>query len=241
VSSKNRAATSSETSVERKSGRRACVYWFDRQASSTRSSVSRASPAGGSASSKPRRPICEATSRVPGTDDQTRARHKRVCESRANDVFAKRLQWTVRLIGVFLRLLLELHDLVALTCTGGAGALRVDRHRRDECVVTDVAECVDGRSYDPGHKPGRVDDGVKAATNERSEVAVAIAAQLLELRKELGTRLAAVEQRDIVAARDRRFHDVAAEEDRATEDQDVHRFSLALLRAGPDLRSNPAF
>jgi hypothetical protein len=53
--------------------------------------------------------------------------------------------------------------------------------------------------------------------------------QLLELRKELGTRLAAVEERDIVAARERRFDDVAAEEDRATEDQDVHGFSLLVI------------
>jgi hypothetical protein len=100
-----------------------------------------------------------------------------------------------------------------------------------------VAESVDGRPDDSGHIPGHVDDGVKAATNERSEVAIAIAAQLLELRKELGPRLAAVEERDIMAARERRSDDVAAEEDRATEDQDVHGFSLLFLQAEPD----PAF
>jgi hypothetical protein len=72
-------------------------------------------------------------------------------------------------------------------------------------------------------------DGPTTATDERSEVAIAIAMQLLELRKELGTRLAAVEECDIVAARERRFDDVAAEEDRPTEDQDVQGFSLLVI------------
>jgi hypothetical protein len=54
---------------------------------------------------------------------------------------------------------------------------------------------------------------------ERTQVAVAVAAELLRLGKELRLRLAAVEEGQLVAARERCLGDGAAEEGRPAEDQ----------------------
>jgi hypothetical protein len=85
--------------------------------------------------------------------------------------------------------------------------------------VADVAERLDRLADDPRHVPARVDDRVERAAAKRAEVAVAIAAQLLDLGEEVRVRQAAVEQRDVVAARERALDDRAAEELRAAEDQ----------------------
>jgi hypothetical protein len=118
-----------------------------------------------------------------------------------------------------------LHDLLGVDVAAGWGVLRwragevgVDRPRRDEQVVRRI-DRLDGLADDSREVTGDVDDCVPAAPLQRLEVAVAIAAQLLDLREELRIRLSAVEQRQLVIAREGAFDDRAAEELRAAEDQ----------------------
>ena len=76
----------------------------------------------------------------------------------------------------------------------------------------------------------------KLAPAQRVEVAVAVAAQLLDVREELGPRLAAVEHRHVVAARERGVDRVAAEELRAAENEDAHTLSASGQRSGMQSR-----
>jgi ribosomal protein S18 acetylase RimI-like enzyme len=85
-----------------------------------------------------------------------------------------------------------------------------------------VAERVDRLAHDARHVAARVDDRVEVAAAQLVEPAVAVAAQLLGLREELGPRLAAVEERHVVAVRERGVDDVTAEELSATEDEHAH-------------------
>src|SRR5262249_49624829 len=73
---------------------------------------------------------------------------------------------------------------------------------------------------DARHEARRVDDRVPRTAAQRLELAVAIALQLLDVRKQIRMRLAAVEQRQRVAARACRVDDVRPDEVRATEDED---------------------
>ena len=85
-------------------------------------------------------------------------------------------------------------------------------------------------SHDARHVAARVDDRVERASLERGQVAVAVAAQLLDVREQLGPRLAAVEERHVVAAFERRVDDVAAEELRSAENEDAHTLTLCGTR-----------
>ena len=100
---------------------------------------------------------------------------------------------------------------------------RVDGDRRDERVVADVAAARAMRlAHDARHVAARVDDGVEAAPAERVEVAVAVAAQLLDIREELGPRLAAVEERHLVTVVERGVDDMTTEELRPAEHEHAH-------------------
>jgi len=86
-----------------------------------------------------------------------------------------------------------------------------------------------GLTEHAGHCPhllrsvaGRIDDCVEAAAAKRSEVPVAIAAQLFELREKVRVAMAAVEENDVMAAGERSFDNVPTEEEGAAEDQDSH-------------------
>jgi hypothetical protein len=79
--------------------------------------------------------------------------------------------------------------------------------------------------HDPRHEAARVDDGVPAAAAQRVQVPVPVAAQLLDLREELGVRHTPVEERHLVSAGERRLDDGAAEELRPAEDEELHSAS----------------
>jgi len=72
-----------------------------------------------------------------------------------------------------------------------------------------------------------VDTGVEAAAEQRVERAGTIAAQLLGLGKELGVRLAAVEERRLVSRSEGRLDDRPAEEPRAAEDEELQSDEIA--------------
>jgi len=76
-----------------------------------------------------------------------------------------------------------------------------------------------------------VDGRVPASASQPIEAAVAVAADLLELREEAGVPLAAVEERELVAAGGGALDEVAAEEGRAAEDQELHSPQAYVPRA----------
>ena len=92
--------------------------------------------------------------------------------------------------------------------------------------MADVAERVERLGDDAGDVAARVDDGVEVSAAERGEVAVAVATELFDGRKQLGARLAAVEQRHVVAACEGHIDGVAAQELGAAEDENLHTLSL---------------
>jgi len=97
----------------------------------------------------------------------------------------------------------------------------VDRDRRDEDVAADVGREQLGRRLDQSrHEPRRIDDRIPAAAGQRLEVTVAVAAERLHVRVEAGVRLAAIEQRDGVTARECGVDDMRTEEPDATEYED---------------------
>ena len=78
---------------------------------------------------------------------------------------------------------------------------------------------------------GGVDDRVPFAGAERLQLAgVAVAVQGLDLREERRIRPAAVEERDLVAARLRRLDQMPAEEERPAQDQHSHRTTSPFTR-----------
>jgi hypothetical protein len=77
-------------------------------------------------------------------------------------------------------------------------------------------------AHDARHVAARVDDAVPGAAEKRVKVAVAVTLQALRLGKELGVRLAAREDRHLVAAGERGVDRVAAEELRSAEDEQLH-------------------
>jgi broad specificity phosphatase PhoE len=77
--------------------------------------------------------------------------------------------------------------------------------------------------------PARVDDCVERAPSQCSEIAVPVSPELFDVREKLGTRLSAVEQGHVVAARQRGLDDVAAEKLGAAEHEETHTLNSKLL------------
>jgi hypothetical protein len=117
--------------------------------------------------------------------------------------------------------------------------LGVGGDARDEDVVVDgVAQQLGRGADDAGQVARRVDDRVPRAAFERAQVAVAIAAQLLGLREQLGVRLAAVEERDLVALLERVLDDGTAEELRPAEDEQPHAAISSSAASRPSTSSS---
>src|SRR4029077_4606101 len=84
---------------------------------------------------------------------------------------------------------------------------------RDERVAADgVLEQLCRLANDARHVAARVDDAVPGSARERTEVAVAIAGEVLDLREELRVRLPAREDRDVVPGGEGGVDGMAAEE-----------------------------
>ena len=78
----------------------------------------------------------------------------------------------------------------------------------------------------PRDVAGGVEHGVPPAALERREPAVAVAVQLLDLRKESGVRLAAVESGHLVPAGERGLDQRVAEELRAADQEQLQASGL---------------
>ena len=134
-------------------------------------------------------------------------------------LLAERLQPTVRLAGDLLdRRIGEPGDRPTLAHPGRE--VGVDREARDEGVVADGApERLGHRAHLTGKVAARVDDGVPRSATKRRQVAVPVATDPLDFGEEVGFVLAAVEEGYGVPALERGGDDVAAEEQRAADDE----------------------
>jgi hypothetical protein len=74
----------------------------------------------------------------------------------------------------------------------------------------------------PGHVGAGVHGRVPAALGQLGQVAVAVAGAPLDLGEQLGSGLAAVEDRDVVAGGEGGVDDVPADEPGATDHEDAH-------------------
>src|SRR5439155_11449526 len=119
----------------------------------------------------------------------------------------------------------EVSELFALAVFIRGGAyICVDGDARDvEVVVDSAGQSLGGGADDARDVATGVDDRVPRSAFEGREVPFAIAAELLGLGEELGVRLPAVEEGDLVPARQGRFDCRAAEELRSAEDEELHR------------------
>src|SRR2546428_913139 len=101
--------------------------------------------------------------------------------------------------------------------------LSVRRDTRDEDVVGHgAAQHVRHRSNLLGSVAGGIDDCLEAAAAKRGDIPVAVAAQLLDLGKELRVPSATVKEDDVMASRKRGFDNVPTEEERSAKDEDSH-------------------
>src|SRR3954465_3573844 len=86
----------------------------------------------------------------------------------------------------------------------------------------------------PRYVAGVVDDHVPTAILESIDLAIAIALDALDLRELVGVSLAAIEEREHVAAFQCQRGHVQADEARATEHEDPERLDLATERGPRD-------
>jgi len=101
-----------------------------------------------------------------------------------------------------------------------ASKMRVNRDAGDKGVVIDRIRQQLGRgAHHTRHVAGRIDNRIPAPPTQHIQTPIAITVQLLDRRKQLRIMLAAIEQCDLMAVRECCFDQVAAEEDRAAEDE----------------------
>ena len=174
------------------------------------------------AAAEPPRPVGEAAGRVVRADDQAGSDDQRALAEDALDLrLGESLQRSV-VRGVGRQLVQRQRaELGGRARLGRAGReVGVDGDTRDEDVAARVAELLRRRAHVRRDVAGGVDDGVPAATREQGEVSLAVALQLLDLREELGVRLPAVEERQLVPAGERGLGGRPAEELGAADDQE---------------------
>ncbi len=113
----------------------------------------------------------------------------------------------------------ELHEFVALI-DAGLGEVRIGRDARDQHVLLYMILEQFGREYHllRGVR-GVVDDGIPVTPFQRVDLPVAIPDQLFDAGVGLGIALAAIEQRQRVAAGLEYIHEVRADETGATQDE----------------------
>jgi hypothetical protein len=171
------------------------------------------------AAREPVRPVREPAGGVVRADDQSRAN-----DQGAVAVDGLHLPLAERLQGAVVRIVRRelVHGRVAEVLdrprlVPGLVEVRVDRDARDEDVAAGVAQYLGGAPHDLRHVPRHVEHGIPGPALERGHVPRPVAVQLFDVRKELAIRLAAVEERQLVPARQRRLDDRAAEELRPPE------------------------
>ena len=171
------------------------------------------------------RPVREAVRRIVRADDQPRPDDERaLAEGVHDDLLARRLQRAV-VLDVLRVAVVELRHRCALDRR--RAQVGVGGDARDVDVATDAArESLDRAAHDAREEGGDVEHGVPLAAFERRQVERPVAADLLGLREELRVRLAAVEEGQLVAARERRLDERATEEACAAEDEEAHAFIL---------------
>jgi hypothetical protein len=77
-------------------------------------------------------------------------------------------------------------------------------------MINSISEEACGVTHEPGNIAARIDHGIPRAALEGVAPPIPIAAQLLEVRIEIGVTLTAIEEGDLLAERDRRLNYVTA-------------------------------
>ncbi len=173
----------------------------------------------------PVRPVGEASGGVVGADDQPRPNARLpLGEDLGDRLLAERLQRPVVRVVVGQLVVGEVSELGhRAVLVDRLGEARVHRDARDEQVVAGRVGQRLGRGADHrGDVAGGIQHGVPLATFQRAEVGRPVAAQLLRFGEQLGIRLAAVEERHLVPARERRLDRSAPEEPRPAENEQPH-------------------
>src|SRR5439155_2660623 len=160
----------------------------------------------------------------PGTDQRAA-----VGEDLSDDSLACSLERTVvlgDLLGVGNR---ELGDGCLFRDRPAEVAVRGDA--RDEDVTANrIAQELRRVPDHARHVAARVDRAVPGSPLERTELAVAVAVQVLDVREELGIRATAREDRHLVTLGERGLDRVAAEELGASEHQQLHLSYRSIAR-----------
>ncbi len=170
---------------------------------------------------EPCHPVREAVRRVVRPDDQPGAHRERPLGESA---LAEHLEAAVGLgraepLGLVGRKL----DHTRVLGPSADALVRVDRAAGDERVVADPpGERLGRRAHLAREVRRRVHDRIPLAGAQGGEIAVAVAAQALDVGEELGAVLSAREDRDLVPGLERGLDDVTADEDRASQDEHSH-------------------
>ena len=181
------------------------------------------------------RPVGEAVGLVARPDDVARTHDRHAfAELLVRFGLAQCLERAVQVFDIGTQRLLRLgHRVLALVrrergilVDAGLAAVGIDRNRGNEEVMPDVAlQHLAGIAHPDRQAGGIVDAHVPLAAFQRLQVAIAIAEQLFNFARPFRRRpLAAIEQGDLVAARQRVVHLERTGEPGATEDQDAQRF-----------------
>ena len=189
-----------------------------------RLSLGRAGPEDLAAPRQPVRPVGEAAGRIVRADDEPGSHDQAsVAEDLLDLGLAERLQRTV---------VREVRGELVCGCVTQLGGrvvldprllkICVDRDARDEDVAPGVAQLLRRLAHDARHVSGRVDHGVPGASRKRTQVVGAVAAELLGVGEELGVRRAAIEERQLVPAPERRLDHRTPDELGSAEDEQPH-------------------
>ena len=160
------------------------------------------------------RPVREPVGRVVRADDQPGTHDQRtagVCL--LDDPLAGGLERAVVLEALAVRIL-ELGDAVSLERRDAQVAVHRDARHVDVPFDTS-AQCIDRQTHDARDERRDVDYGVPLPSGEGVQALCPIAADLLDVGKQAGIGLAAIEQRQLVVARERSLDDRAPDELRA--------------------------
>ena len=166
-------------------------------------------------------PVTEAVRPVVVPDDEAGPEDECATRKGLLDLpLGERLQRPVGLVDVF-GLFLQLLDGALLVVR--AVLEGVDGAARDERVVPDrLGEGLGRGAHDARHVARGVEGGFPRPTLEGREIAVPVALEPLNLRKQIRVRSTAVEKRHLVPSLERGLDEVAADEQRAAEDEQPH-------------------
>jgi len=171
------------------------------------------------------RPVGKTVAAVIGADDQAGTHHQAVRRHGLQHfLLAQRLEWPVGLAADdrSFHLAVQRRDGRVLRCAGRR-VVGIDRKRRNELVVSNLRlERLHGAPHLARVIATRVDHRVPGAPGQRAHIAGAIAREMFGRRKQGRIALPAIEKGDGMAALQRLFSQMPAEENCSADDKKSH-------------------